>query len=79
MNAAAFCDALIVRCEEKDAPASYTPDASGYDVLDVTFYTITTEKGAIDVILHVDHNGYYGGWLHEPVLTGHADFPAGVV
>lgn len=82
MNAAAFSNSRIVKCEEKDAPDSYD-DGSGkegeyVDVRDVHFYTITTCKGAIDVILHVDHNGYYGGWLNEPTLSNASDFPAGL-
>lgn len=41
-----------------------------WDVRDVHFYTIVTDKGRADVILHVDHNGYYGGQLNYPLEVG---------
>lgn len=34
------------------------------DVRDTCFVKIKTTKGYIDVTLHTDHNGYYGGWYN---------------
>ena len=37
-------------------------DAEHDSVRDTRFVKIKTTKGYIDFSLHVDHNGYYGGW-----------------
>lgn len=39
------------------------------DVLDISFVKIKTSKGRIDFSLHVDHNGYYGGWYYLSSVT----------
>lgn len=63
VNAADILQGTITDIDIKD----HKPlDESGDEVTDVTFYTIVTEKGRADVILHVEHNGYYGGILHDP-------------
>lgn len=36
----------------------------GSDVYDAQFLHIHTNKGILDAVTHVDHNGYYGGfWI----------------
>jgi hypothetical protein len=38
-------------------------DDSGYDVTDIGFYHVKTDKGDMTIELRVSHNGYYGGSL----------------
>lgn len=65
MNAADIIGGTIqaIECKAGDRPER----EDSYDVRDVWFYVIVTDKGRADVILHVDHNGYYGGCLEAPV------------
>ena len=63
VNAADILGAQILSVDEKNVT---TEERSTYDVLDTHFYTFTTTKGRADVILHVEHNGYYGGCLCYP-------------
>lgn len=40
-----------------------------YDVHEAQFLHINTSKGLLDVVTHVDHNGYYGGfWIVANVV-----------
>lgn len=61
VNAADILGNEILSVEEKQVQ-EWTDE----DQRDVHFYTITTHKGRADVILHVEHNGYYGGHLRHP-------------
>lgn len=64
MNAADILGGVISEIEVKEMRGA---ECEYGDVRDITFYTIVTDKGRADVILHVDHNGYYGGTLCYPV------------
>jgi len=74
VNAADIVGNLITSIDIKEDDAV---DVSGSEVRNITFYTIVTSLGRADVILHVDHNGYYGGELCNPVLID--EFPEGLV
>jgi hypothetical protein len=63
VNAADILGGIV---SDIDVKGTTTIDAPDADVRDITFYTIVTDKGRADVILHVDHNGYYGGHLNDP-------------
>lgn len=67
VNAADIIGGTIIKIEAKPGPDE--SDDEPDECRSVTFYTITTEKGRCDVILHVDHNGYYGGQLSDPKLV----------
>ena len=73
-GAASVLGATITGLEEKDATATDDSDGDG-GYRQITFYTFKTTAGQMDVILHVDHNGYYGGHLENPVLVD--SFPTG--
>jgi hypothetical protein len=66
VNAADILGGIISHIDEKFCDQTNSDDG---EYCDITFYTIVTDKGRADVILHVDHNGYYGGNLESPVLT----------
>jgi hypothetical protein len=69
VNAADIIGATISYIDIKE----HDQQDNGGDVLDITFYTIVTSRGRADVILHVEHNGYYGGRLRTPTKV--AAFP----
>lgn len=52
----------IVNAEEAGCTTIEDPCAEQHDI---SFYKIIGDKGDITFGLHVEHNGYYGGWL-EP-------------
>ena len=68
VNAADILGHEITAVEIKDAPDGYTDptDPTTDEARDIDFYTFVTAVGRADVILHTDHNGYYGGWLNAP-------------
>lgn len=39
-------------------------DMDDWEVKDTQFIKIKTDKGYIDMNLHTEHNGYYGGWYY---------------
>jgi len=69
VNAADIIGATISHIDVKETSS----EDDGSNVLDITFYTIVTSRGRADAILHVEHNGYYGGLLRKPVRV--AAFP----
>ena len=76
MNAADVIGAEIIEFVEKPAAPAEEFEADqagdcdiGGDVVDVHFYTLVTTMGRMDVTMHVEHNGYYGGWLNGPTVV----------
>ena len=69
----------IINFEDKPVPddqhSQVEDHECGGDVTDIHFYTLTTTRGRMDVTMHVDHNGYYGGWLNGPSVV--AELPKG--
>lgn len=63
VNASDCAGGEILEWIEKE---SKSEDAEYDDVTDIHFYTLKTDRGYADVTLHVEHNGYYGGWLNAP-------------
>lgn len=58
---ASFAGATVVSIEERGAP-SIKADDNRDDHHDVAFLVVTTDRGAITVATHNEHNGYYGGF-----------------
>ena len=70
MNAAAILGSEITDFEELESKDDVVTTEEDYaEVRDIHFYAIRTTVGVADVTLHVDHNGYYGGWLNGPSLV----------
>jgi hypothetical protein len=66
VNVEAILGKIVVNCDVigGDEPEGVT----GYDVLDVNVYRINAgEDEWAQIILLVDHNGYYGGYMTFPV------------
>ena len=68
MNAADIVGHPILQVDVKDVVDTQS-DTSMDDVQDIHFYTFVTQAGRADVILHVEHNGYYAGWLNTPTVV----------
>lgn len=59
-NLTEFAGALLLDLELKDAP----PINGDYDVHEVQFLDVKTDKGVFQMANHNEHNGYYGGfWI----------------
>lgn len=58
---ASFEGATVVSIEEREAP-SIKSDDDRDEHHDVAFLVVTTDRGAITVATHNEHNGYYGGF-----------------
>ena len=63
MNAADIIGHPIVSVQDKGCVDSRD---DGDTTIDIHFYTFATAMGRADVVLHCEHNGYYGGWLNGP-------------
>lgn len=57
--------ALVVSTEDKEWTENRDGSDEGYEVIQDGFYTITTDRGYIDVEVRNSHNGYYGGSFSE--------------
>lgn len=56
---------VVTRTEARDATdaSGVSGETASGDVLDVTFYEISTKRGTCVIELRVEHNGYYGGTI----------------
>jgi hypothetical protein len=56
--------AEVTAWDSENGEAPIEPDGEPWkdEVRDTQFIKIRTTKGYIDLTMHTDHNGYYGGW-----------------
>jgi tricorn protease-like protein len=55
-----FAGRKILKAEEKDYDSLYAFDGDSHDLY---FYTLSTMSMDLDITLHLEHNGYYGGHI----------------
>lgn len=70
LNVEVLTDQKVISVQVKELPKEFVPPEvrDKYECLQVYGYSIRTQFGVADIVFRNSSNGFYGGWVKNPIF-----------